>query len=140
MHDIVLFIQHHWLLNAAFLVVLFILTLLEFANQKRNATKATPAQVTLLINRNKAALIDIRDKNAYAEGHIIGSLSIPTTELPNQSKKLEKLKSKPIVIVCEQGAVSARTANPLLKQGYDVRILAGGINAWRKADLPLVKE
>jgi rhodanese-related sulfurtransferase len=140
MQDIALFIQHHWMLNLAFLLILFILIILEFMHQKRNAAKASPAQVTQLMNRSKATLIDIRDKAAFSEGHIIGSLSIPAADLPNQAKKLEKLKANPIVMVCMQGAESSRVADPLLKQGYDVRILAGGITAWRNADMPLVKE
>ena len=140
MQDIVLFIQHHWMLNTAFLMILFILILVEFIHQKRNATKASPAQVTQLINRSKAALIDIRDTSAFAEGHIIGSLSIPVAELQKQTKKLDKLKTNPVVIICQQGTESTRTADHLLKQGFDIRVLAGGINAWRNADLPLIKE
>jgi rhodanese-related sulfurtransferase len=139
MQDILLFIQHHWMLNIAFLVVLFVLIVLEFFHQKRNTTKASPAEVTQLINRSNATLIDIRDKAAYTAGHIIGALSIPAADLPKQSKKLEKLRVNPIVFVCAEGTESARAADPLLKQNYNVRVLAGGINAWRNADLPLVK-
>jgi rhodanese-related sulfurtransferase len=140
MQDIALFIQHHWMLNVAFLAILFLLIILEFMHQKQNATKASPAQVTQLMNRSKATLIDIRDKAAFSEGHIIGSLSIPTADLPNQTKKLQKLRANPIVIVCQQGAESSRAADPLMKQGYDVRVLAGGITAWRNADMPLIKD
>jgi rhodanese-related sulfurtransferase len=140
MQDILLFIQQHWLLNAGLAAILFILIFLEFLNQKRNAAKVTPAQVTHLINRSNANIIDIRNSDLFKEGHIIGALSIPVAELPEKIKKLEKLKSQPLVITCMTGVESARAAGLLMQKGFNVHVLAGGIRAWNEADMPLVKE
>jgi rhodanese-related sulfurtransferase len=139
MQDIVSFIQHHWALNLAFFAVLFVLIVLEFINQKRNAVRISPAQATRLMNDGKTTVVDVRDRPAFDQGHIIGSVSIPASEVL-QSKKLEKLKSRPIVMVCATGAESTRLATQLLKQDFNMQVLAGGIQAWSTANMPLTKE
>jgi rhodanese-related sulfurtransferase len=139
MPEITLFIKKHILLNAALLGVLFAIILLEFINQKKGDTKASPAQVTQLINHSNANLIDLRSTTAYNDGHIIGSLSMPYTNLTEKTKSLDKMKVQPIVLVCANGLDSARAAATLSKEGFNVRILDGGIRAWREAELPLVK-
>lgn len=140
MQEIILFIQHHLLLNTAFFAILFVLILLEFINQKRNAIKISPAQLTRLINDGHATVVDLRSSALFNQGHIINSLSIPAAELTESPKRLEKLKSGPIVLVCATGIDSTRIANQLLKNGVDAQILAGGIQAWSNANMPLTKD
>jgi rhodanese-related sulfurtransferase len=140
MQDIIVFIQHHLLLNAAFFTVLFALILLEFINQKRNALRVSPAQVTRLINDGRATVVDLRSSAVFNQGHIIGSISIPATDLPTSTKRLEKMKSGPIVLVCATGIESSRVSNTLISKGIDAQVLAGGIQAWSNADMPLTKE
>ncbi|MES2218038.1 MAG: rhodanese-like domain-containing protein [Pseudomonadota bacterium] len=140
MPEIVIFIKKHILLNIALLGVLFALIFIEFIKQKSGTTKASPAQVTLLINHSNAKVIDIRSSTAYADGHIIGSISIPNNNLAEKSKSLlDKTKVQPIILVCANGQDSARAAATLNKEGFNVRILDGGIRAWREAEMPLVK-
>ena len=139
MQEIIEFIKHHALLNTALFGVLFVLILLEFIKQKSSASKLSPAQVTNLINHSNASVIDLRPANAYADGHVIGALSVPYSELVSKSKKIEKLKLQPLILVCANGVDSTRAAVTLGKEGFDVRILDGGIRAWRDAEMPLVK-
>lgn len=140
MHDVMIFIKNHWLLNAALLMVLFILVVLEFINQKRLAAKASPAEVTRLINHSDATVIDIRSPALFADGHVIGALSISPSEFTDNNKKLAKLKSRPVILVCANGTESARSAELLIKLGFNVRVLADGMRGWRDADMPVVKE
>jgi rhodanese-related sulfurtransferase len=121
MQEILEFIKHHTLLNTALFGVLFALILLE------------------LINHSNASVIDLRPASAFTEGHVIGALSVPHSELVNKSKKIEKLKVQPLILVCANGVDSVRAAVTLGKQGFDVRVLDGGIRAWRDAEMPLVK-
>jgi rhodanese-related sulfurtransferase len=139
MQDIMLFIQHHWMLNTALFAILFILIVLEFIHQKQSAARISPAQVTRVINDASATLIDTRPSALFNQGHIISAVSIPASEVLT-SKKLTKLKSRPIVMICANGVESARLANSLAKQGFDIRVLAGGIQAWTTASMPLTKE
>ena len=52
---------------------------------------------------------------------------------------MEKFKSQPLILVCPRGLQSSALANQLKKQGYLVHVLAGGIEAWQNAELPLNK-
>ncbi len=62
------------------------------------------------------------------------------TDWPKASKKLDRLKNKPLIVVCDNGVDSQKAAASLSKQGYTVFALAGGLRAWSGAELPLVKE
>ncbi len=140
MQDIIFFMQHHLGLSIAFVATLVLLMIVQFIKQKGEAAQVSPAQLTQLINRENAVIVDIRSASLFADGHIIGSISIPLTELETKIKKLEKSKAKPIVIVCMLGQESQRASAILTKHGMlNIRTLQGGIDAWRKADMPLVK-
>lgn len=139
MQDIIVFMQQHWTLSTALLIVFVLLICLEFIKQKRGATKLSPGQVTHLINHKNAAVIDLQNTEGYNAGHIVGAVSIPLSELREKSKKIVKYKSQPIVLTCPTGLESQRIAPELQKEGYDVHILDGGIRGWKAAGLPLVK-
>lgn len=139
MQDIIVFMQNHWALSLGLVVILIILIFLEFMKQKQNTMGLSPARVTHLINHDNAAVIDVRAFEAYASGHIVGAVSIPTAEIEGQGNKIGKYKSQPVVLVCAAGLDSTRIAPSLQKQGYNVYILSGGVRAWKDAGLPLVK-
>jgi rhodanese-related sulfurtransferase len=139
MQEIMTFIQHHIVLNISLLSVLFALILLEFINQKRSAEQVSPAKLIQLMNHSNASVIDVRTATGYTDGHIIGALSMPLETLETNTKKLDKLRANPIIIVCANGIDSVRAASLLTKQHYNARILAGGMKAWREAEMPVVK-
>jgi rhodanese-related sulfurtransferase len=140
MQEISLFMQHHVMLSVAFFVILVLLMIIELIKQKTDSAQLTPAQLTQLINRENAAVIDIRTAAHYAAGHIIGSISIPFADLDSKPKKLEKFKSRPIVIVDTLGNDAIRAAATLAKRGVTTRLLKGGITAWKQADMPVIKD
>ncbi|WP_077034199.1 rhodanese-like domain-containing protein [Pelomonas sp. KK5] len=97
------------------------------------------AEAVRLMNREKAVLIDVREAEEYAGGHVAGSRNIPLAALEG-SKSLPSNKTLPIVLVCQTGARAGRAAGILRKLGYEsVQSLAGGFNAWREANLPVQK-
>jgi rhodanese-related sulfurtransferase len=101
--------------------------------------KASPQEVTLLINRSKATIVDVRPKDGVS-GRIIDSKHIPLAELSGRMGELEKSKNKPLVVVCEKGVSAFSAARLLEKAGFtDVTVLEGGIAAWQAQNLPLVK-
>lgn len=140
MQDITTFIQSHSALSLAFAVLVALLALVEFIRHKRSAQQVTPIQLTQMINHQHAVVVDIRPTDIFAKGHVIGSQSLPMAELKNNHKKIEKLKTKPIVLVCAKGLDSPKIAATLKTQGYDVHVLGGGINSWISANMPTVKE
>ncbi len=136
MEDVILFLQSNWLLTSAFGGILILLMLLEFLKNRHNTHHLNPARAVQLINHENAAIIDIRNSEAFNAGHIVGAISAPINELP---KKIEKFKTQPIILVCATGVESARIATTYKQNPSPIYILAGGIRAWKEADLPLVK-
>ncbi len=64
-----------------------------------------------------------------------GRCLIPLGELAARAGELPR--DRPLVIVCRTGARSAYAADALVAAGYDARNLAGGLQQWVAADLPL---
>ena len=95
----------------------------------RNANGLDPTQVTQLINRRHALIIDIR-----APEHI----ALDT--LASKAPQLGRNKATPVVVICQTGLRSQRACATIRTAGYaEVFNLEGGILAWQKAGLPLVK-
>ena len=141
MQDILSFLQYHWLLSAALIIIFLFLMILEFAKIRRGSNRLSPAQVTQLINHENAAIIDVRSPDMYVTGHVISSLSMPTRELNDKIKRIEKFKAQPVIIVCATGVESTQAQSLLEKNGFlRTYVLEGGIRAWKAADMPLVKD
>ena len=101
--------------------------------------RLSAADAVTLINREKAVLIDVSDAAEYAAGHAVGARSIPLATLET-SRDLPKNKSLPLVVVCATGSRGTRAVAALKKLGFaNARALAGGLAAWRAANLPVEK-
>jgi rhodanese-related sulfurtransferase len=103
-----------------------------------HATQVTPAQAVMLMNRQNAVLVDVRDAAEFSAERIEGSRSIPASDLSSRVKEIEKFKSKPVILTCASGSRSARAVSTLKKAGFEqVFNLAGGIKAWKDAGQPI---
>ena len=103
------------------------------------ASKVSAAEAVRLINREKAVLIDVSEVSEFASGHAAGAKSIPLANLQTTGD-LPKNKALPVVVLCATGTRSARAVGILKKLGFEnSRALAGGLTAWREANLPLEK-
>ncbi|MES2227625.1 MAG: rhodanese-like domain-containing protein [Pseudomonadota bacterium] len=103
------------------------------------AAKVSTNDAVNLINREKAVLIDVSEPAEYAAGHAAGAKSVPLSQLEN-STALPKNKALPLVVVCATGARAGRAVGTLKKLGFEnSRALAGGLAAWRAANLPVEK-
>ena len=101
--------------------------------------KVNPTEAVRLINREKAMLIDVSEPSEYAAAHAAGSRSVPLGALQN-APNLPKNKALPLVVVCPSGVRAVRAVATLRKLGFEnARALAGGLAAWREANLPLEK-
>jgi len=104
-----------------------------------SAGKVTTAEAVMLINRERAVLVDVSEPAEYAAGHAAGARSVPLGKL-EASADLPKNKALPLVVVCPTGGRSSRAVATLKKLGYEnTRALAGGLAAWREANLPVDK-
>ncbi|MDX2300873.1 MAG: rhodanese-like domain-containing protein, partial [Xanthomonadaceae bacterium] len=99
-----------------------------------------PAQVTDLINRENALVVDIRALADFEKGHIVGARHMVLSQFDPENKALAKVKDLPVVLVCRTGITVAGAAKRLVKAGFSrVHVLDGGIAAWQQADLPLAR-
>jgi len=93
---------------------------------------------TRLINDSGAVVLDVRSPADFAAGHLPNARNIPLAELDKRVGELPA--GKPVLVCCNSGGTSGR-ASSLLRRGgrQDVFNLAGGIQAWQQAGLPIVK-
>jgi rhodanese-related sulfurtransferase len=98
------------------------------------------AQAVLLMNREKAAVVDVCSAGEFAAGHVAGAKHLPLDELEAKLPGLVKNKSTPVILVCASGARSSRAVTIAKKLGYEnAHSLAGGMRSWRSASLPVEK-
>ena len=76
-------------------------------------------------------LIDVREEDEYAAGHIPGTLNIPLSELPARFDELSE--DSPVLLVCNTGVRSSQAALFLAGMGYDdLYNLEDGTKGWMK--------
>ncbi|MGH3457407.1 rhodanese-like domain-containing protein [Aeromicrobium sp.] len=81
-------------------------------------------------------VLDVREPQEWAGGHIEGALHIPLGDLPARIDELDPQSRT--VVVCHAGGRSSRATVWLYQQGHDVVNLAGGMEAWEGAERPVV--
>ncbi len=112
----------------------------EVARLFRGYKSLRPGELTSLINRDNALVVDLSATGDFEKGHIPGSRNVTLSQFDPENKILGAAKSLPVVMVCRSGQSSGGAAKRLKKAGFEnVYLLEGGIAAWQAADLPLVK-
>jgi len=134
------FIINHWALSAAFIAILLLLLLVEIKSNM-GGNRLSPADVTRMINRENAVVVDIRSSDQFSDGHIVNAINIPQADMvDNAANKLKKYQNKPLVLVCNTGQNALLLTKQLTKAGFTrVYVLAGGLQNWRNAGLFLTK-
>lgn len=140
MEQLIEFISNHAFLSMTFLALLTWFVIGEMKRSGRGFNELTPMETTQLVNHSNAVLLDIREEKEKGDGTIVNSIHIPLGELESQVKKIEKHKEKPVVIYCRSGHRSSVACSKLKKLGFtSLYNLKGGVLAWQKDNLPLVK-
>ena len=109
-------------------------------NRVRGIKEIDVSGALQLINHKNALVLDVRDENEFANGHVLGAKNIPVLKLKERIGELERYRDKPVVVVCRSGKRAATgcavLGNREFGQAYN---LAGGMMAWQKAGLPTEK-
>jgi rhodanese-related sulfurtransferase len=92
---------------------------------------------TLLIDYPDVTLVDVRQPEEYADGHIAGAVNIPLRELAQHLDWLPDLDAQ-MVVYCGSGFRSAIAMTSLQILGYtDVKSMSGGVGAWKAEEYAL---
>lgn len=81
-----------------------------------------------------AVVLDVREDEEWEAGRIAGSVHIPLGALGSRQGEIPQA---PLIVVCRSGSRSAYAAAALIRAGYSAENLAGGLEAWQAAGLPL---
>ena len=132
------FTGNHTLLVLALMISFFVVVYTELRRKASGLINVEATEAVKLIN-NDAVVLDLRSVDAFAKGHIVNARSVPLDELDSKLNKLEAVKSRPIVAVCDNGITSTRAVNTLRTAGFEsVYGLKGGMSGWSQAGLPVV--
>jgi rhodanese-related sulfurtransferase len=88
--------------------------------------------------REKVTLIDVREDNEWARGHLPGAVHLAKGIIERDIEQAFPDKQAPLVLYCGGGFRSALVADNLQKMGYtNVISMDGGIRGWREKGYPL---
>jgi rhodanese-related sulfurtransferase len=132
------FLLENWLL--IFVAVTSGVALLLPNLQNLGAPSLSPTQAVLLMNREKAHIVDVRSPEEFATGHLIGAKNIPMDKLQSDLGKSISDKKRPLILVCASGIRSQKAVGVAKAQGFEqAHSLGGGLKIWQDANLPLEK-
>jgi rhodanese-related sulfurtransferase len=105
-----------------------------------NAGSLTAQGAVQLINRERAVVVDVREPEEYAAGHVTGAKNVPLNQLDEKLGAAVKNKSVPLLLICTTGARAQRAVATAKKLGYEqAQAVAGGLKSWKEANLPIEK-
>jgi len=97
------------------------------------------AQLDAMIANGTALLIDVREPDEFAAGHIAGARNHPLSTF--NPAALPPAEGKRLVLQCAGGKRSAMALDRCAQAGTTVNThLEGGLAAWQEAGLPVVRD
>jgi len=109
----------------------------RIAELRRSLPEIAPREA-LRLQRQGAALIDVREPDEVAQGSPAGALRIVRGFLELSVEEEVPDLARPVLTLCAGGLRSLFAAHDLRELGYrDVRSIAGGFGAWKRAGLPV---
>ena len=117
------------------LSVLFMSSLSVFAQPSSLNTQ----DFAKTVSSGKVQVLDVRTADEYKSGHLDKALQanwLDANEFYDRTSHLDK--NIPVYIYCLSGGRSGAAAEALRAKGFKVTNMEGGINAWKKNNLPLV--
>src|SRR4051794_10157093 len=83
-----------------------------------------------------AVLLDVREDDEWQAGHAPGARHVPLNTLPERQPE----DGERLVVICRSGSRSAHATAALMRWGYEAWNVAGGMQSWAAAGLPVVAE
>lgn len=142
MDQYITFISNHPILSMIWIALVVMIIGSTVSSLTSKVKQVSPQQLTLLMNKEDGVVLDIRPEKDFRQSHILGANQLSAEKVStNDFSALEKYKDKPIIVVCAAGLTASKTANALVKAGFEaVFVLSGGMGAWLNANLPVAKK
>ena len=132
-------IRYGLLALAMLALIAFVPSLVRRFRRKHSPWIETRELAALLAAPRPPVVLDVRGPDEFAGplGHLAGARNEPLGELPARLDALAAARRQPVVVVCRTDKRSAKAAEILRAAGFaDVRVLRGGMEAWRGAAAP----
>jgi rhodanese-related sulfurtransferase len=130
------FIAQEWLLVAT----LVLLVVVYMARERiKSGRLVSPHEMTQMLNKGDALVVDLRDAAEFKAGHIVNSINLAYAKLNADSNLVAEHKAKTLILVDKMGQHAGSVGRKLGKEGFNVCRLNGGIAEWQAQTLPLVK-
>ncbi|MGW5658040.1 rhodanese-like domain-containing protein [Streptomyces humi] len=108
-------------------------TVAEAAEQTGYGTAARSAR-----NTSIPLLLDVRELDEWCAGHVPGAVHLPLTVLSEETPLPPELRGRRLYVICRSGNRSRQAAALLAAGGADAVDVAGGMQGWAAAGLPVV--
>jgi len=93
-----------------------------------------PQEAEALV-RGGAMLLDVREPAEWQAGHVRGAFHVPLGQLEDRVREVPR--DRRVVVICRSGNRSATATSLLVRAGFDVVNLRGGMQAWASSGLPV---
>ena len=96
-----------------------------------------PDELADRLEDDDLVVLDVRDDDEWAQGHIPGSIHLPYGELPERLGEVPR--DKAIATLCSSGKRSGVAASILQREGFDrvIHVADGGVGTWRRNGYPV---
>jgi len=87
-------------------------------------------------------ILDVREDDEWAAGHIDGAVHVPLGRLANRMlyEPGELLTDETLVVTCKGGGRARQAVTWLNRNGFDAAVLTGGMRGWHAAGQPMVSD
>lgn len=103
-------------------------------NDQATQTELDPARAKQMADEG-AQIVDVRQDYEWEAGRIPGASHIELIEVSARAEEIDR--DRPVIFQCRVGSRSAMAAEAFRTAGFDAYNLAGGIEAWVEAGLPI---
>ena len=119
-------------MNTSYILIgLAVVGFLIYNRVLSNVPSISSEESQKVLSDNNYRFLDVRTDGEYSDGHIPNSIHIPLQDIQSRISEIEKIKDKKIIVYCRSGARSSMASKTLLKEGFDVSNLTGGIMSWK---------
>ncbi len=104
----------------------------------KSAKSLSPAEARELVHGGRAVLVDVREQNEWASGHIEGAIHAPLSHFADAAAGLPR--DTKVILYCLSGVRSQRALQLCKRLGLPIDThMAGGIAGWKALGWPVVR-